>query len=220
MMFFFDLDGPILDVSEKYYQAYSYSLQELNCTALPKDDYWKFKRLRVPDYEILSKTDSEHLLAEYKTRRNELIEKKEMLAYDCVWTELRKTYDSLFNEFPAILVTLRTEPEMVNWQLRDLNIDTWFKSIISRPSTGISKDRWKIKVDAIKALDLSKSIDIQECVFVGDTETDIVAGKQLGMKTVGVTFGIRDKKLLSPLKPEILVDNPSDLAVHLKETYL
>lgn len=220
MIFFFDLDGPILDVSEKYYQAYTHSLRGLSSTVLSKNDYWTLKRLRVSDYDILSKTSSEHLLNEYQTKRNQLIETKEMLRYDYVWPELQKIYEALFNEVPTVLITLRTKSEMVKWQLKKLNIDSWFFSILSHPSTGISHERWKIKVDAINETNILKNIDVEDCVFVGDTETDIMAGKQLGMKTIGVSFGIRDEKLLLQLKPDLTFNSPFDLSNYLKETYL
>ena len=81
-MIFIDLDGPILDVSDRYYYSYANSLKEIGGRILDKDEYWNLKRTKVPDYDILGKTSSGHLLGEFKIRRNILIEEENSLNFD------------------------------------------------------------------------------------------------------------------------------------------
>lgn len=219
MIFFFDLDGPILDVSEKYYRAYADSLKELGRTALDKGEYWNLKRLKISDYVILSKTFSEHLLDEFMIRRNQLIEERELLKLDYVWPELRDTYQALFSKTPTVLVTLRTYSDRTSWQLKNFGIYSWFYAILSHPASGIS-ERWQVKVNLIEESGFLKKVSAEDCVFVGDTETDILAGKKLGMKTVGVSFGIRVKELLLPSKPDLIFDTPMELSTYLRGAYL
>jgi 2-phosphoglycolate phosphatase len=52
-------------------------------------------------------------------------------------------------------------------------------------------------------LDISPS----QCMYVGDSRTDIQAGKAAGMKTVGVLTGIDDLASLSREKPDALIDS-------------
>ena len=65
-MIFWDLDGPILDVSEKYHTLYKNILLENNMQALSKKEYWNLKKSKTTLSEILAKTNSDKLLEEFK----------------------------------------------------------------------------------------------------------------------------------------------------------
>lgn len=212
-----DLDGPILNVSERHYRVYNKCIKELGGIALDKNTYWNLKRLKIPDCDILSMTSD--FCNDFKVKHNLIIEEKEMLKLDSVWEDIWDTYQSLCNRIPIVLVTLRTYSERTFWQLKSLNIYSWFCSILSHPASNINEG-WKTKVELITKSALLKNIDIKDCVFVGDTETDILAGKYMGMKTIGVSFGIRTKELLSAFKPDLIFDKPIELSSYLQEYYL
>lgn len=59
----------------------------------------------------------------------------------------------------------------------------------------------------IKAMNLSPD----EILYVGDTKVDIATGHNAGLKTVGVTWGFRDRKELVDNHADYLVDHPSEL---------
>jgi len=49
------------------------------------------------------------------------------------------------------------------------------------------------------------------CWHIGDTTGDIVAGKDAGMGTVGVTWGFHDEDTLAESRPDHLIHTPSQL---------
>ena len=147
MILFFDLDGPILDVSEKYYQAYANSLKKLGGDVIDKNTYWHLKRSKVADYDILLLTSSESHLEEFLKSRNLLIEDIRYLKFDIVWKDLKETYGKLCGKFPAILVTLRTHPDRTCDQLKNLGIYQWFKSVLV--GSGNFINRVEAKVNAV-----------------------------------------------------------------------
>ena len=51
----------------------------------------------------------------------------------------------------------------------------------------------------------------EECLYLGDTNTDMKTGIAAGMDTVGVTWGFRDRGELMSFHPEYLVDHPSQV---------
>lgn len=63
------------------------------------------------------------------------------------------------------------------------------------------------------ALLISKHFNIEpkDCVYVGDTDTDMQTGVSAGMYTVGVTWGFRDREELIDNKADDVIDNPMDL---------
>lgn len=51
----------------------------------------------------------------------------------------------------------------------------------------------------------------EECMYIGDTKTDMLTGKAAGMYTVGVLWGFRDQKELCENGADILAEKPEDL---------
>lgn len=47
-----------------------------------------------------------------------------------------------------------------------------------------------------------------ECLYFGDTDTDMKTGIAAGMDTVGVTWGFRDRAELEAFAPKYLADSP------------
>ena len=213
---FFDLDGPILDVSEKYYRVYSQILKESGFEPIEKEKYWNLKRSKTAPSEILKLSSAGSKQHEFAISWKTLIERKDYLTFDHVWPNLREIYEKLFTNCFTVLVTLRTHADMTEWQLKQLGIFHWFDLVISEPGQG-SDQRWKTKVNAIHKSGVLKDLDRGKCLFVGDTETDILAGKELGMKTIGVSFGIRNRNVLSEHEPVELFDEPYELSEYLKE---
>lgn len=51
----------------------------------------------------------------------------------------------------------------------------------------------------------------EECLYLGDTNTDMRTGIAAGMDTVGVTWGFRDREELESFSPKYLVDAPAQV---------
>ncbi len=56
----------------------------------------------------------------------------------------------------------------------------------------------------------------EECVYVGDTATDMQTGKNADCFTVGVLWGFRDKKELEENKADLIISSPAELEMVLK----
>lgn len=51
----------------------------------------------------------------------------------------------------------------------------------------------------------------EECVYVGDTWTDMKTGKAAGMYTVGVLWGFRDREELEENHADLIISRPEEL---------
>ena len=51
----------------------------------------------------------------------------------------------------------------------------------------------------------------EECAFVGDSDVDVLTGKNAGMLSVAVTWGYRDKDILLSLSPDAVADTAEEL---------
>lgn len=51
----------------------------------------------------------------------------------------------------------------------------------------------------------------EECMYIGDTKTDMQTGKAAGMFTVGVLWGFREKKELESNGADLIVEKPEEI---------
>ena len=65
----------------------------------------------------------------------------------------------------------------------------------------------------IKELGLSA----EECVFVGDSRVDIIAGKKAGVMTVAVHTGVASKELLTEQGPDYILADLNLFSLCLSE---
>ena len=57
----------------------------------------------------------------------------------------------------------------------------------------------------------SLGVSSSECIYVGDTDTDMQTGKAAGLFTVGVLWGFRDREELEKNHADAIAQKPSDL---------
>lgn len=69
------------------------------------------------------------------------------------------------------------------------------------------------KPDPAQLKAFQKTLDIpdEDCIYIGDSDVDIITGKNAHMTTIGVSWGYRDRALLEQTKPDYLVDSVSQL---------
>jgi len=205
--FFFDLDGPILDVSNKYYQVYKFLMEKYGHEPIDKDLYWTLKRKKEPVDQILSLSGAEDQLDRYRAERVSLIETDTYISYDKLQPNIMDTLTKLAQKYTLILVTLRGSRPALLSELERLDLIRQFESILS--SGEHLNPRWKIKYNLVQNYfhgNLPES-----GYFIGDTDTDISAGKNLGFKTIGVNSGIRNEKLIKSFVPDYFVEYAKDI---------
>lgn len=199
---FLDLDGPILDVSEKYYRLYHDILHRNNFKSLNKKTFWSLKRDGVKIEYILGMSKAKFFTAEYKRQWKMLIETDYYLDFDILQPIAKKILDKLKQEYNLILVTLRSSRRQLLKELKKLEVIDYFSEILSSGSD--LKPRWKIKYKLIKKYEKKKDISAGE-FFIGDTATDIVAAKKLGFYSIATENGIRNKTILKMSKPDLII---------------
>ena len=50
-----------------------------------------------------------------------------------------------------------------------------------------------------------------ECLYVGDSDVDVITAKNAGVTSVGVTWGFRSRKLLEAQGADYIIDSPMEL---------
>ena len=176
---------------------------------LDRESYWQLKRqgARLAD---IWKGYPRNMQKSYEVAWLDLIEELCYLRYDRLHQDALETLVEISTEYRSILVTMRRNPLTLQRQLEELKILPLFHHVLCRaelPSPDLGKEQL-IQKDHL--------FDRQASILVGDVEADIVAAKHLGIPSVGVLNGIRDRERLEPLGPTYLVRSLKELPAILQ----
>ncbi|MBR1443875.1 MAG: HAD family hydrolase, partial [Firmicutes bacterium] len=75
------------------------------------------------------------------------------------------------------------------------------------------KDDTERKPSPMGALIIAKAFELRptEIIYMGDTNTDMMTGKNAGMFTVGVTWGFREREELEKNGADKIIDKPNEI---------
>ena len=111
------------------------------------------------------------------------------------------------------IVTGRMTKGEHKWlELRRLNIHRFVDTMVTGAEAP-AKPAPDGLLKCIKELGLSP----EECIFVGDSRVDVIAGKKAGVKTVAVHTGVASKELLAEEGPDYVLADLNLLFSYLSE---
>ncbi len=204
--FYFDLDGTILEVKERLYSLYVDIVSELGGKTLAKGVYWQAKRGQMPE-EIIAQKSNIANVPRYISLRQERIELPEYLEYDKLIPQALESLTLLKQNNRIALVTLRKSRSNLFGQLHKLALEHLFdRVLIGDEGEG---QGWQLKAKMISS---EEGFEVQGAVIIGDTETEIRAGKFLNISTVAVLSGMRTKNKLAVHQPDYIIKDISQMS--------
>ena len=212
-----DFDGPIMDVSDRYYCVYQYCLQQTqlpapNLKQLSQQEFWLLKRARVPEHKIglLSGLDEEQAI-KFAQKRRQTIHSLPYLVHDRVIPGVVATLEKVQQlGIDLVVMTMRRERELTaafeKYDLaRFFQSDRRYCLPNNYNKSTDTKDKLALMEKALTELPSASDI-----WMIGDTEADVIAATTHGVKVIGVLSGIRDRTQLEPYQPDYIVDNFSE----------
>jgi phosphoglycolate phosphatase len=209
MNIFFDLDGTILNSRERYYQVYADLLKEMGFEPLDRENYWQYKRTMESEKSILEFSKAEGAFEDYSLERTHRMETIKYMELDSIWPELKPVLAYISKKHLCSLLTLRMDPEALNWELARLGIDNVF-FLILQPDTGFGTPI--IPASKIRIMRENFGSNKMDGWIVGDTDIDILTGKALGLSSAAVSYGMQDTEVLVKLSPDLLFSSPRELS--------
>ncbi|MBF2090059.1 MAG: HAD family hydrolase [Synechococcales cyanobacterium K44_A2020_017] len=208
-----DFDGPIMDVSERYYRVYQIGLEQvgrpdqpLNC--LSKADFWELKRAQVPERQIGRISGLDERQAETFARyRRKTVHTLPYLKYD--------------QPVPGAIATLeRIQALGIDLAVMTMRRERELDDAFARYDLGRffpSDRRYCLSNDYVKTTDVEDKPRLMERAMaelppasnwmIGDTEADLAAAHRYSIKAIAVLSGIRNREQLSHHAPHFIVDN-------------
>ena len=209
-----DFDGPIVDVSERYYQVYCYCLEKTQLPQQPirqmtKSEFWELKRAQVPEREIGLLSGLETAQAEeFSQLRRQTVHQLSYMIHDCPVPDAISTLEKIQKlGLDLVVMTMRRTREL---EMAFAQYDLW-RFFPPERRYCLSDDYIKTTDPNDKSLLMERSLQelppATEVWMVGDTETDIIAAKNHGIPVIGVLSGIRNREQLERYQPEFIVNN-------------
>lgn len=194
-----DLDGPLLNGMYRHYHCYCDILTEKGFIPIELKMYWDMKINRVDRRKLLSLSNAEGMYEEFLATWIARIEAKEYLALDRLQyhvVDILKNWKIM--GIRLLLATMRNNAANLHWQLDKLGIADFFDAVVVVGSAQAGAN----KSTEIKPF-LSNSLP-EEVIWVGDTEVDIYAARELGIKICALSCGLRTQEYLASFSPDIL----------------
>jgi len=228
---FCDFDGPIVDVSERYYATYRQALTQVGAAAtnpgtdlrwLSKSQFWTFKQNRIPDRQIAHWSGLEGVaIDQFLAAVSRIVNHNSLLHYDRLQPKAWEGLSILGQcGIRVVLVTLRPPQQVIEFlQRHDLEwaiADLFGMDLIE----SAYKNQANHKIERLQAAIAGQQrhgYNLSHTWMIGDTEADIMAGQTLGVETIAVTCGIRSGNYLQSFRPTALIPDLWTAAQRLQQ---
>ena len=207
-----DFDGPIMDVSERYYQVYQYCLETTRLAdqavqQLSRTEFWRCKRAQIPEREIgrRSGLTAEQAQAFARLRR-ETVHSHPYLVYDRLIPGAIAALERIqAAQIDLAVMTMRHDQELeIACEQHDLG--RFFpqnrryclnNGYVKQADV---KDKPRLMRQALAELPAAATT-----WMIGDTEADILAAHEYNVPVIAVLSGIRDRERLATHQPTLIL---------------
>jgi phosphoglycolate phosphatase-like HAD superfamily hydrolase len=212
----FDLDGTLADTDDAYIRRASAWLRRLRFL-FPGSDPSRFLRrslmlaetpltylMGVPDWlgidaPLARATD---WLADRRGPRTH--------AHFVLLEGVQAMLPALGERYPLAIVTARGA-RMTNYFVKQFGFETRFGALASSQTVA----RTKPYPDPVRWAAQQLSVPVDQCVMIGDTTVDILAGKRAGAQTIGVLCGFGERRELERAGADLIVEQTPEVAALL-----
>ncbi len=207
---FFDLDGTVVDSRNTYLEAANTAFQAVGLQQPAMEIALEIPRrleLKQSIHDIF-KGDERKFLEYYLNAYYELTRKKTTLI-----PHIQRTLESLSKKAKLALITMRRTPrDTLIDELEYLGIASHFVHVTTAADTLESKPSPEALIRTSKAI----GIPVEECIMVGDSVSDVRAGKRAGTKTVAVLSGLFSYNELEKEGPELILKDATFLPKYVE----
>lgn len=208
----FDIDGTLADTDDQWVQRFSGWLKPLSFT-FPQRDPRPFARRMVMSmdapgnavFALLDRLNLDGLLARLADSMRNKQKPVPGQGFTLIPGTL-ETFTTLHPHYPLGIVTAR---DKVTTQL--FLEQTGLQSLVSVVASSQTCLHTKPYPDPINWAAEQLGVPPEQCLMVGDTVVDILAGRAAGVQTVGVLCGFGSADELAHAKADLILPHPSDL---------
>lgn len=205
----FDLDGTLLDTLEDLYNATNHILRRFGCPERSLEEIRQFvgNGARVQITRSLPGREDdpplEQVLQEYQSYYNATCKDGTAGPYPGVMDAMAQ----LAEKYPVAVVSNKPDPAV-----KEL-CKKYFGDVYAQ---GVTEDcPRKPAPDMVRVA--MESIGVDTCVYVGDSEVDVLTAQNAKVPCLSVLWGFRDRDCLKQAGAEHFCDNAADMPAIIEE---
>ena len=218
---FFDVDGTLNDSDDLLVERISRYLRPI--AALTKSDIdqrfarWFVMAIETPGnwvYSLVDRLGVDHHLINIYSRISDRKANKRKNNHDRFWIipGVDTMLEGLSADFKLAVISARDEKSTLEF-LDHFELRKYFDLVVTSQTCEFTKPLPDPVEFATKYLVLQPS----ECVMIGDTVVDILAGKAAGTQTIGVLCGFGTKKELQRAGADLIISSTAVITRILME---
>lgn len=211
----FDLDGTLIDPFEGITQSIRFALHEMGHPAPPPQEltwcigpplYESFTTL-FGGSSVASKTDIDEAIRLYRVRFSRVG------IHECqLYEGIPETLEELASQGLSLLVAT-SKPHIYALPIVEhLEIGQWFRNVYGAEMDGTRRDKGALLE---YVLDRERIVG-QHTIMVGDRRYDIDGAREVGIRSIGVSFGYAAPGELETAAPDALVATPGEIPAAVK----
>lgn len=207
MLIFFDFDGTLIDITERWWQLHLAVASAFNLPHYEKrEDYILQKRNGRAEVLVMKKIASDvEIIKAYDQERVRRIELPEYLLYDKLFFGTIDTLRALREQGHAlVLITKRRSEEVLREQLDRLGLCSFFSNILV---TG-----GNLKLDLFTKNYTAAAL--KQSIFISDGLEDMATAGQLGMRGIAAGYGCRTSEFLKSAGAKNIIFSLADVLTY------
>lgn len=208
-LYIFDLDGTILDSKEDIAMAVNYGLEKVGIKAKPSEEVVKYvgygaKKLiddLLPDFPDDIKNKVLEFFREFYTS-NPVIKSR-------LYEGVEEILSGIKSKDKKVAVVTNKYEEISKRILKHFQILDLIDIVVGADTTQERKPSPLPVFYALEKINKKK----EETIIIGDSETDILTGKNASISTCLVLHGYGNKSMALSLKPDFVIKSLKELEV-------
>jgi len=203
----FDLDGTLVDTARDVHFCINETRADMNLPPLTLEEARKSIGPGPNTFvDLVLPSDQKHRLDEFI--------KKFRACYIDHLTDHSRPYAGIVELLAELqkqgipLAVATNKPRRYTEKLlRDLDLLRFFSGIFTPDDVASRKPDPEMIVKVLEDMNASA----ENSLLIGDTDNDILAGKEAGVWTCAVTYGYGPQEVLRNLQPDFMIDRPEDV---------
>ncbi len=206
----FDLDGTLIDPFEGITQSIRYALHEMGRPApLASELTWcigpplfdSFTTL-LGGTSVASRGDIEEAIRLYRVRFSHVG------IYECqLYSGIPETLEELANQGFSLLVATSKPHVYALPIVEHLEVGQWFQHVYGAEMDGTRRDKGALLEHVLA----KERIIGDQTIMIGDRRYDVDGAREVGIRSIGVSFGYAAPGELEAADPDILVATPREI---------